>query len=73
MVADLLKANAGSFDVAIACELMYFRTDVFSLMQTVLELTGNGLFLHAHLFRRYGQEVRMFSPRSLEYLLISRF
>ena len=58
MIADLLNANGGGFDVAIACELMYYRTDVGLLMQTVSDLTsGKGLFLHAHLFRRYGQEV----------------
>ncbi len=45
------------FDVVIGCELMYYRTDINELLKSVLALTGgSGLFLHAHLFRKEGQE-----------------
>ncbi|OQS01665.1 hypothetical protein ACHHYP_00416 [Achlya hypogyna] len=46
--------DVGRFDVAIGCELMYYKTNLDALLSTVLTLVGdaNGLFLHAHLFRK---------------------
>lgn len=46
-----------AFDVVIGCELMYYRTDIQSLVDTVLKLTGEGgMFVHGHLFRAPNQE-----------------
>lgn len=54
-LAQLL--NHKPFDVVIGCELMYYRTDVCQLVETVLALcSGRGLFLHCHVFRGIGQE-----------------
>lgn len=46
------------YDVVLGCELMYYVTDIPVLVSTVMSLvdSSNGLFIHAHLFRRYGQE-----------------
>lgn len=57
-IATLIAQQGGQhFDVAVGCELMYYRTDIAALLDTVLALTNScGLFLHAHLFRREGQE-----------------
>ncbi len=56
--ALISEVNGGvPFDVAIGCELMYYRTNIPELMDTVLMLTNStGLFVHAHLFRKDGQE-----------------
>ena len=50
--------NGDIFDIIIGCELMYYLTDIPALLETVLALTDNmhGIFLHAHLFRKEGQE-----------------
>jgi len=58
------------FDVVIGCELMYYNTDLDALAWTVSQLLldsrsgnndntsngSNGIFLHAHIFRRSDQE-----------------
>ncbi|RYY87416.1 hypothetical protein EON63_04045 [archaeon] len=58
ITAAINKYNCNRpFDIVIGCELMYFLTDIPSLLSTVLQLTNyQGLFIHAHLFRRAGQE-----------------
>jgi len=68
MIADVLTSHCHSscdpdstssrvFDVVIGCELMYYRTDMQSLVLTVLKLTGEGgMFVHGHLFRAPNQE-----------------
>lgn len=56
------RANSGAFfDVVIGCELMYYRTNVIELLSTVLNLLGGstGIFMHAHLFRKYEQPQQM--------------
>lgn len=51
-----------TFDVVIASELMYYKTDIPLLVATVTRLLNeDGLFLHAHLFRRDGQEEEFIS------------
>lgn len=48
------------FDIVIGSELMYYQTDLVMLLSTAMKLVNNcGLFLHAHLFRRYGQRREM--------------
>ena len=50
-------SRSRAFDVVIGCELMYYRTDIQSLVDTVLKLTGEGgIFVHGHLFRAPNQE-----------------
>lgn len=54
------------YDVVLGCELMYYKTDVHTLLQAVWNLCeeGNekkGLFIHCHLFRRLGQEEELIS------------
>eukprot|EP01039_Chlorochromonas_danica_P005845 gene5844-6437_t len=60
------------YDVVLGCELMYYKTDVHTLLQAVWNLCEGdeeeeeeeesdkkkkeGLFIHCHLFRRLGQE-----------------
>lgn len=71
MIADVLISPSSSspcdpgstsscsraFDVVIGCELMYYRTDIQSLVDTVLKLTvEGGMFVHGHLFRAPNQE-----------------
>ena len=53
--------NGAPFDVIIGCELMYYRTNVASLVSTVCRLVDRrkGIFIHAHLFRRHGQAQEM--------------
>ena len=48
------KGNDGTLNF-IGCELMYYKTDMKALVDTVLRLTSreDGLFLHAHIFRTY--------------------
>jgi predicted nicotinamide N-methyase len=51
---------SAAFDVVLGCELTYYRTDIAELCNTVVWLTGNnGLFVHAHIFRRPGQDIEM--------------
>ncbi|KDO29259.1 hypothetical protein SPRG_19922 [Saprolegnia parasitica CBS 223.65] len=47
-------STVGDFDIVIGCELMYYKTNLDALLATVLALVdaANGLFLHAHLFRK---------------------
>jgi hypothetical protein len=54
IISILQQSNSGKpFDIVIGCELMYYTTDISTMMSTVLALTeGNGLFFHVHLFRR---------------------
>jgi hypothetical protein len=54
---EVLQTNDGKpYDVAIGCELMYYRTDPRELLSTVIAITGGrGLFFHSHVFRRRGQ------------------
>lgn len=64
----LLHANNGHFvDIAIGCELMYYRTDVKALVAAVMQLVDpeNGLFVHTHLFRRCGQAEELIHYLSL--------
>ena len=56
---DFVKYNNNKkFDVVIASDLMYYSTDVTELIRTVLLLT-DGLFIHAHVFRRDGQKAEI--------------
>ena len=42
-------------DVVLGCELMYYKTDVRSLVETVSDLlASDGIFIHAHHFRKEG-------------------
>eukprot|EP01035_Chromulina_nebulosa_P026778 gene26778-35100_t len=64
----LSQANNGDVvDIAIGCELMYYRTDIQALVAAVLQLVDpeNGLFVHSHLFRRYGQAEELIHHLSL--------
>lgn len=48
------------FDFVFGCELMYYKTYIPLLVETVRSLVGGeGLFIHCHLFRRYGQEMEL--------------
>eukprot|EP01031_Cornospumella_fuschlensis_P038244 gene38244-46473_t len=65
-VSRVIKEYNGDlpYDVVIGCELMYYLTDIPLLLSTALQLTNyQGLFIHAHLFRRAGQEDEL-----IEYL-----
>lgn len=55
-VAQLKSQHA--FEVIIGCELMYYKVDLTALASTVTQLLSdkNGLFMHAHIFRKHGQE-----------------
>lgn len=49
------------FDLVLASELMYYKTDLNLLISTVINLVNplKGLFIHAHLFRVPNQERKM--------------
>ena len=53
--------NDKKFDVVIASDLMYYSTDVTKLISTVLLLINHvdGMFIHAHVFRRDGQKTEV--------------
>ena len=54
------------YEVVLGCELMYFNTDLESMINTVLSLTNsNGLYIHAHVFRAPDQEQRFINLLSL--------
>jgi predicted nicotinamide N-methyase len=60
------KNDSQPFDVVIGCELMYYRTNMKDLVDTVMQLTDcSGLFIHAHLFRKAGQECELIEQFSL--------
>lgn len=47
------------FDVVIGCELMYYQLDMpllLAMVQNLLHDPLQGIFLHAHIFRKDGQE-----------------
>lgn len=49
-----------SFDIAIGSELMYYKTDVSLLADTVADiLTPDGIFIHTHHFRVDGLEMEL--------------
>jgi 2-polyprenyl-3-methyl-5-hydroxy-6-metoxy-1,4-benzoquinol methylase len=51
------------FDVVIGCELMYYKLEMALLFSTVRNLLDPslGLFLHAHIFRKDGQDNEFYS------------
>lgn len=54
---DLFMATRLPYDIVLGSELMYYSIDVSTLLATVQSLlTENGLFFHAHIFRRHGSE-----------------
>ena len=62
------------FDVVIGSELMYYNTDVYSLVGAVKSLLLDdeigdsptpGLFIHAHVFRKDGQENELIQSLAL--------
>jgi hypothetical protein len=60
--SQLIEFNGGQkFDSVIGCELMYYRTEVPALLETVFRLINPeiGIFIHAHLFRKDGQAEEM--------------
>jgi 2-polyprenyl-3-methyl-5-hydroxy-6-metoxy-1,4-benzoquinol methylase len=57
-------AELHQFDVVIGCELMYYQLDMPLLLATVHNLLRDhslGIFLHAHIFRKDGQENELFA------------
>jgi predicted nicotinamide N-methyase len=57
-------AESHQFDVVIGCELMYYQLDMPLLLATVHNLLQDpsmGIFLHAHIFRKDGQENELFA------------
>eukprot|EP01041_Mallomonas_annulata_P013241 gene13241-28028_t len=55
--AQLFMRNRRPFEMLIGCELMYYNTEPTALLETVQDLlSDDGLFIHAHVFRRQGQE-----------------
>jgi len=61
-IANVISMNNDNpYNVVVGCELMYYQTDIDLLLSTVMKLMTKdgkttGVFIHAHLFRRSGQE-----------------
>jgi SAM-dependent methyltransferase len=58
---SLPLSHGRGFDLVIGCELMYYNTDIPSLVSTVLSLVEKetGMFFHCHLFRKLNQDLEM--------------
>lgn len=55
--------ESNQFDIIIGCELMYYKLDMpllFAMVQNLLKSNG-GLFYHAHIFRKDGQENELYT------------